>query len=147
MSGHFDVVRAANGWSVDPFGGVVRDGKINGRGACDMKAGDRRRPPGAFVSVPVALVIVAGFWHAMHRREWGLDPRALLPGARATVLFTLPAVVLLLASGAALDTLQDCGDFLGNLAGLVVWGAAQQWILQTVVVREAQRATARERRA
>ena len=39
MNGHFDVVPAGEGWSVDPFGGVVRDGKIYGRGACDMKAG------------------------------------------------------------------------------------------------------------
>lgn len=39
LNGHFDVVPAGAGWTVDPFGGVVRDGKIYGRGACDMKAG------------------------------------------------------------------------------------------------------------
>jgi succinyl-diaminopimelate desuccinylase len=39
LNGHFDVVPAGGGWSVDPFGGQVRDGKIFGRGACDMKAG------------------------------------------------------------------------------------------------------------
>jgi succinyl-diaminopimelate desuccinylase len=39
LNGHFDVVPAGNGWTVDPFGGVVRDGRIYGRGACDMKAG------------------------------------------------------------------------------------------------------------
>ncbi len=39
LNGHFDVVPAANGWTVDPFGGLVRDGRIYGRGACDMKAG------------------------------------------------------------------------------------------------------------
>jgi len=33
------VVPAGDGWTVDPFGGDVRDGKIWGRGACDMKAG------------------------------------------------------------------------------------------------------------
>ena len=27
------------GWTVDPFGGLVRDGKVYGRGACDMKGG------------------------------------------------------------------------------------------------------------
>src|SRR5690606_7218685 len=27
------------GWSVDPFAGVIRDGKVWGRGACDMKGG------------------------------------------------------------------------------------------------------------
>ena len=39
LNGHFDVVPAGDGWTVDPFGGVVRDGRIYGRGACDMKAG------------------------------------------------------------------------------------------------------------
>jgi succinyl-diaminopimelate desuccinylase len=39
LNGHFDVVPAGSGWTLDPFGGVVRDGKIYGRGSCDMKAG------------------------------------------------------------------------------------------------------------
>lgn len=39
FNGHLDVVPAGRGWSVDPFGGELRDGKIFGRGACDMKAG------------------------------------------------------------------------------------------------------------
>ncbi len=39
LNGHFDVVPAGDGWTVDPFGGVVRDGRIYGRGVCDMKAG------------------------------------------------------------------------------------------------------------
>ena len=39
FNGHFDVVPAGEGWTVDPFGGEVRDGKIWGRGTGDMKAG------------------------------------------------------------------------------------------------------------
>lgn len=39
FNGHFDVVPAGEGWTVDPFGGHVRDGKIWGRGTGDMKAG------------------------------------------------------------------------------------------------------------
>jgi succinyl-diaminopimelate desuccinylase len=39
LNGHMDVVPAAQGWTVDPFGGLVRDGRIYGRGTCDMKAG------------------------------------------------------------------------------------------------------------
>src|SRR6185503_19955546 len=39
LNGHFDVVPAGAGWTVDPFGGEIRDGRIYGRGACDMKAG------------------------------------------------------------------------------------------------------------
>ena len=39
LNGHFDVVPPGAGWSVDPFGGVVKDGRIYGRGASDMKSG------------------------------------------------------------------------------------------------------------
>jgi len=39
LNGHIDVVPPGDGWTVDPFGGVVRDGRIFGRGVCDMKAG------------------------------------------------------------------------------------------------------------
>jgi succinyl-diaminopimelate desuccinylase len=39
LNGHFDVVPAGAGWTVDPFGGEVRDGRIYGRGTSDMKAG------------------------------------------------------------------------------------------------------------
>lgn len=39
FNGHIDVVPAGLGWTVDPFEGVVRDGRVYGRGACDMKGG------------------------------------------------------------------------------------------------------------
>ena len=39
LNGHFDVVPAGLGWTRDPFGGEVVDGRLYGRGACDMKSG------------------------------------------------------------------------------------------------------------
>jgi len=39
FNGHFDVVPPGDGWTLDPFGAAVRDGRIYGRGVCDMKAG------------------------------------------------------------------------------------------------------------
>lgn len=39
INGHFDVVPAGEGWTVDPFGGVIRDNRVYGRGSCDMKGG------------------------------------------------------------------------------------------------------------
>jgi succinyl-diaminopimelate desuccinylase len=39
FNGHLDVVQTGSGWTVDPFEGLVRDGKLYGRGACDMKGG------------------------------------------------------------------------------------------------------------
>ncbi len=38
FAGHTDVVPPGDGWRHDPFGGVVEDGILYGRGACDMKA-------------------------------------------------------------------------------------------------------------
>ncbi|MDJ0946762.1 MAG: acetylornithine deacetylase/succinyl-diaminopimelate desuccinylase family protein [Kiloniellales bacterium] len=39
FNGHIDVVPAGLGWTYDPFGGELRDGRIYGRGTCDMKGG------------------------------------------------------------------------------------------------------------
>lgn len=39
LNGHFDVVPAGHGWTRDPFGGEIVDGRLYGRGSCDMKAG------------------------------------------------------------------------------------------------------------
>jgi len=39
FNGHFDVVPAGDGWTVEPFAGTVWDGKLFGRGASDQKCG------------------------------------------------------------------------------------------------------------
>jgi succinyl-diaminopimelate desuccinylase len=39
FNSHIDVVEVGHGWTQDPFGGALLDGKIYGRGACDMKGG------------------------------------------------------------------------------------------------------------
>ncbi len=39
FNGHLDVVMAGKGWTEDPFGAVVKEGRIYGRGTCDMKGG------------------------------------------------------------------------------------------------------------
>ncbi len=39
LNGHTDVVPPGDGWTVEPFEGLVRGGRVYGRGACDMKSG------------------------------------------------------------------------------------------------------------
>ncbi len=39
FNSHVDVVEAGDGWTVDPFAGDIREGRVYGRGACDMKGG------------------------------------------------------------------------------------------------------------
>ena len=37
LSGHTDVVPVSKGWSTDPFNATIKNDKLFGRGACDMK--------------------------------------------------------------------------------------------------------------
>jgi succinyl-diaminopimelate desuccinylase len=39
FNGHTDVVTVGQGWTVEPFGAELREGRIYGRGTCDMKGG------------------------------------------------------------------------------------------------------------
>lgn len=39
FNGHTDVVEVGQGWTTDPFGAALIDGKVYGRGTCDMKGG------------------------------------------------------------------------------------------------------------
>ena len=61
LNGHLDVVPAGAGWTVDAFGGEVREGRIWGRGACDMKAG-----------------IAAAVYAAEALRRAGITPRGTI---------------------------------------------------------------------
>ncbi len=95
------------------------------------------------VLVPAAVLIILTVWHDIRHREWGFSWRALAPGLWRALAVTFAAGLLILGAGAAVGTLHDRRDFLGSLAPLVLWGGAQQWILQTVVLREAQHASSR----
>src|SRR5262245_17333630 len=96
-------------------------------------------PRGVPVTAPAAVIVLAAVVNDIRSGEWGLSPKAFLRASRATALFTIPAVLMILAAGIATGTLHDRTDFLGNLAELVPWGGAQQWLLQTVVLRETRR--------
>jgi succinyl-diaminopimelate desuccinylase len=39
FNSHHDVVEVGRGWTTDSFGGELRDGRVYGRGTCDMKGG------------------------------------------------------------------------------------------------------------
>lgn len=57
FNGHIDVVEVGRGWTVDPFAGIVRDGKVFGRGACDMKGG----LAAAIIAAEALLELAPGF--------------------------------------------------------------------------------------
>lgn len=66
LLGHTDVVPVGDGWTVDPVGGEVRDGRLFGRGSTDMKGGlaacvvamSALRTAGVRLSGPVDLAAV-----------------------------------------------------------------------------------------
>jgi acetylornithine deacetylase len=66
LLGHSDVVPVGDGWTVDPFGAEVRDGRLYGRGAADMKGGlaacivamTALKRSGVRLSGPVELAVV-----------------------------------------------------------------------------------------
>jgi succinyl-diaminopimelate desuccinylase len=39
FNSHLDVVEPGRNWTVDPWGGELRNGRVYGRGSCDMKGG------------------------------------------------------------------------------------------------------------
>ncbi len=57
FNGHIDVVEVGQGWTVDPFGGALVDGRVYGRGACDMKGGIAA----AIVAVEAFLALAPDF--------------------------------------------------------------------------------------
>ena len=76
LSGHTDVVPVASqAWDTDPFELIERDGKLYGRGACDMKgylacalaAGARPKGPQAQGPLPPRLLLRRG--GRLHRRR------------------------------------------------------------------------------
>ena len=101
------------------------------------------RAPRQFVLVPATLILALTVWHNSRHREWGFSGRDFWQGTAMALGATLALGSVILGVGAAVGTLHDRRDFLGNFVPLVAWGGTQQWILQTVVLREAQRASSR----
>jgi membrane protease YdiL (CAAX protease family) len=102
------------------------------------------RWPREMVLLPIGLIVALTIRHDFQHQEWGFAPRAFPGGLIRALAVTLLLGLLVLGAGAALGTLHDRRDFLGGLWPLILWGGAQQWVLQTVVLRESQRATSRD---
>ena len=101
------------------------------------------RVPSSWVAVPVIAVLALGVWKAARTGEWGVRLDGFVSAFRATALFTGAIVAIIVAAGAAAGTVHDRRDFFGNVLALVPWGGGQQWLLQTVFLREAQSVTSR----
>jgi membrane protease YdiL (CAAX protease family) len=88
-------------------------------------------------------VLALTFARAARTREWGFSRKNLAGAARHTALWTGLAVGGIFVAGALAGTIHDRRDFLGSLFYLTLWGGAQQWVLQTAVLRDCQAAAGR----
>ena len=95
------------------------------------------------VLIPASVVVILTTWHDVRYGDWGFSWAALAPALWQALAVTFAAVLLIVGAGFVVGTLHDRRDFLGSLAPLVLWGGAQQWVLQTLVLREAQRVSSR----
>jgi acetylornithine deacetylase len=104
LNGHVDVVPTGDGaaWALPPFGAVRRDGRLYGRGACDMKGGliaaigavDALRSAGVRLRGDVVVAAVQGEedgglgTFALLQRGWRADACVI---AEPTDLAVIPA--------------------------------------------------------
>lgn len=92
---------------------------------------------GVWRDVPVVLVVVLALVKVSRTGDWGFRRDALAAGLLNAAWTTAIGVAILLAAGEALGTLHARRAVGRSLALLMLWGGAQQFVLQTVVFREA----------
>ena len=98
---------------------------------------------GPWVALPVVLILAVSVRHNMRMRAWGFSRRAFWPalGWSTVLTVTLGAALWFIghAQGAPPVRPAPLLDFLY----VIVWGGAQQFVLQTVILRESQHAVRR----
>lgn len=82
LLGHTDTVPAGEGWTRDPFGGEIEDGRVFGRGATDMKGGIAAGviAMAALARQDIALSAPVTLAAVVDEEENGLGVRTLLEG-------------------------------------------------------------------
>jgi membrane protease YdiL (CAAX protease family) len=84
-----------------------------------------------------SCVVALAIWRAAKTAEWGLRTSAFLPALWRAAAFTAAGALGLYVAGTRLGTWHDRGVSAAELALLFLWGLGQQFVLQTVILREA----------
>lgn len=103
------------------------------------------------LSTALVMTAVLGVCVLAHLRSeeeermavWGFHRAAIRPGLKWALGLTLPTVAALLALGYELGTLRPRDQLALRFAWLAIWALAQQFLLQTVILREARQRFAR----
>jgi membrane protease YdiL (CAAX protease family) len=93
---------------------------------------------GPWLLLPVVLVIALTIAHNRRTRDWGFNPKALWPALGWAAILTAVFGGILWWSGRQFGSPPHRDAPLLDFLYVVVWGGAQQFVLQTVVFREAQ---------
>lgn len=93
---------------------------------------------GPWLAVPVVLVLALAVMHNRRTGDWGLSRKAFWPALQWSMLLTALFGAALWRAGHAFGTPPQRDAPLLDFAYVVVWGGSQQFILQTVILREAQ---------
>jgi membrane protease YdiL (CAAX protease family) len=98
---------------------------------------------GPWLVLPVVLVLALCMAHNLGTGEWGFSGRAFLPALLWAIALTLPMVAALWFIGHATGTAPVRRAPLLDFLYVIVWGGAQQFVLQTVVLRESRKVAGR----
>jgi hypothetical protein len=93
---------------------------------------------GPWLVLPVVLVIVLAIVHNRRTHDWGFNAKAFLPALAWSAILTAVFGAVLWWAGRQFGPPPHRDAPLLDFLYVVVWGGAQQFILQTVVLREAQ---------
>jgi hypothetical protein len=93
---------------------------------------------GPWLVLPVVLVIVLAIVHNRRTHDWGFNAKAFLPALAWSAILTAVFGAVLWWVGRQFGPPPHRDAPLLDFLYVVVWGGAQQFILQTVVLREAQ---------
>lgn len=98
---------------------------------------------GPWLALPVVLVIALTIAHNRRTRDWGFNAKAFWPALARTAVLTAVFGAILWWAGSRFGEPPRREAPLLDFLYVVIWGGAQQFVLQTVVLREAQAAAPR----
>jgi len=90
-----------------------------------------------------AIVLALAIGRAIATGEWGLARSPLLPASRMAAAFTAIAAAGVAIAGWQLGTWHARPALWSDVALLLPWALGQQFVLQTVLLRESQATTTR----
>ena len=90
-----------------------------------------------------AIVVALAAARAWRTREWGVGLSQIVPSLAPTTIFTVAAAAILVGAGWQRHTLHLRRLGASEAVILLLWALGQQFALQIVLLREAQRVTSR----